>query len=279
MSLSQLYADYLTSLKEEKERDQYRLFASDVGKCPRQVAYRLSNAEKNMVLDQTKWNKTIMFDLAEHVEARLAEALRKEGTLIVYQPELPLEEAGWWNWGGRADIVADYGGRRVIEVKTVHPSAFRYDLDYPWYHMQAKLYDVLLKDPYQLDAPPLVAIFDRGGTNTGVEQVVELTNEDILDEMAMLDGVRHVLMEQEELPDRLPRVLKEREYGKVIKQEADGRCNYCDYSQTCNPNTSTNVWAKREDKSMPYVPTKKADTKVLMGFIDSLIAKYTGGAQ
>ena len=105
MSLSHLVAKHINRDKEEKERDPMRLFISDIGKCPREVAYRMLETERDYESEQEMVNKTIMFDLAERIERNIIEALDSEGILIGEQIDIEMEDRE--NWGGRLDILAD----------------------------------------------------------------------------------------------------------------------------------------------------------------------------
>lgn len=264
-ALSSIYARYVTSKKEEKERDPLRLFISDIGKCPRSIAYRMFETEKDEVLPQTIINKAIMFDLAEYMEHTLKLAFEQQGIEVEYQFEIPMEDFD--NWGGRGDIIADYGGRRIIEVKTVHPNAFKFGLDYPEHTYQAAAYDLFCAEKYKLSAAPLLVYFDRGGQNTPVEKVVDYEIDTIMSLIGHLEDVRYMLPE---LPEKLGKVLKERNYKKNLVREPDYRCNYCDYAGTCMPDMSTQVWASREKNDMPYTAKRVADPEVLAVFIDTL---------
>ena len=274
MSLSSIYANYLNSKKEEKVRDPKRLFLSDIGKCPRQVAYRLLETEEEYESEQEKINKTIMFDLAEHIEETLWLALEEKGMGVAFQPEVPLPDRE--NWGGRADIIADYCGRRVLEVKSIYPGAFKYPLEnkYPQHHHQANSYDIYLQDIYGLEAGPLIPYFDRGGQNTPQEIEVWMDSSGTIRLMDELDEVRENLPE---LPDKLPKCLTLTSYNKKIVYGPDPACRlpYCRYVDTaCHPDKSKSEWAVRErikGQYQPWVLKKAHDPEILMPFLDSLI--------
>lgn len=264
MNLSEIMAISLE--KPEKERDSKRLFVTDVGKCKRQVMYRLTEADKNPVSIQTNVNKTIMFALAEHFETMLIEALGDR--VIAAQKEVPME--GFCNWGGRCDIIADYNGKRIIEVKTVHPNGFGRDglkYTYPEHEYQAAIYDIFL-GPFA--GLPILVYFDRGGANTPVERVVDYDREHVIGMMEELDDCRDDLPN---MPERLPKVLKLRNYGRTILLEGDGRCSYCDYSNICKPDIRQVTYATRESKNSVWKPTKSADPEILLPFIDTLIGE------
>jgi hypothetical protein len=180
------YSEVAFPKQVKKERDPYRLFLSDIGRCPRQVQYRLLQAEKNPTTIQADYNKTIMFSIAEFIESELAKALAVEGVLWGYQGDVDIYDRE--NWGGRYDLMADYEGKRIIEVKTVHPNAFRYTLDYQAHRYQAWSYHHYLAEAEGLTEFPLLVYFDRGGQNTAQEVVV--TPQPIVALMDELDTAR-----------------------------------------------------------------------------------------
>lgn len=265
--MSEMYCVYIESMKESKERDPLRLFVSDLGKCPRMIGYRMSGTEPDYISKQAFINKQIMFDTAEHIETMLTQALENEGLLIGSQVDVEFDGARE-NWGGRCDIMADYNGRRIIEVKTTHPGAFKFDLDYPEHHLQAACYDLYMGDKWQLDAPPMLVYFDRGGQNTPVEKIVEVRTDNLLREMDKLEMVRDLMPD---LLDKLPKVLKLRSYKKEIKLEPDYRCGYCDYRETCKPLEGTETWASRPNANVPFTPSKKADPEKVVEFCNSIL--------
>ena len=279
MSLSSIYAEYLNSKKEEKVRDPKRLFLSDIGKCPRQVAYRLLQTPEEYESEQEKINKTIMFDLAEHIEETLWKALEENGMGVAYQPEIPMPDRE--NWGGRGDIIADYLGRRVLEVKSIYPGAFKHDIDYATHQHQARSYDHYLSELYKLDAPPLVPYFDRGGQNTPQEVLVDKTWEETCALMDELDEVRGNLPD---LPPQRERRVFLRSWDKEIVwgPHTDCRLPYCKYIHTaCHVSETVNVWATRKKEGGLWTPwdvKKAADPEILMPFIDSLIDNAMEGA-
>lgn len=273
MTLSHLYAEWINSSKEDKVRDIERLYLSDIGSCQRQIAYRMLGMEKDHESEQEAINKTIMFDLAERIEANLWEALESNGMGIAYQDDVDIDDRE--NWGGRFDIIADYEGRRIIEVKSIYPGAFNYDLTrrYPQHHHQARAYHHYCKEQYDLSANALLAYFDRGGQNT--PQEVPVTKDWISTsiEMDRLDEVRRNLPE---LPERLPKELNLRRYGKELVYEPDGRCKrpYCKYTSVCKQDMSTSVWATREKSGgfwKPWDVKKAADPSILEAFTHKLL--------
>lgn len=243
--LSSIYAEYLASKQEPFDRKENRLYVTDVGACPRSVAYRLLQTPKNFRSEQTVINTEMMFDLALYIEATLIDALRSKGMLISEQGPVPFSDRE--NWGGRYDILADYHGRRIIEVKTVRSNAFNYSDGLPKenHSFQAVIYDHYLKEEEGLEAVPMLWYADRGGANTPLEFEV---CRDVWDEakrrMDSLDDMRAALPS---MPHRLPKELNIRSYGKEVKEEPDYRCKYCDYSDTCEPDMGTKSIARLKD--------------------------------
>jgi hypothetical protein len=278
LSLSTLVAAYINKDKEEKERDPERLFLSDIGKCPREVAYRMLQTKKDPRTPQEDINSSIMFDLAERIERNLIDTLDYEGLLIAEQDDVIMPDRE--NWGGRFDIIADYNGRRVIEVKSVYPGAFNYDLveRYPQHHHQANAYDHYCYEVYELDAPPLLSYWDRGGQNTPQEVDVQWTWYQTMVEMDRLDLTRDKLPE---LPNRLGKVMNLKSWYKDIILEPDGRCKkpYCKYTETCKQNMSTSCMASRENVDSPWVMKKaaKGNEEQLAEFMSKLALKKMEG--
>lgn len=278
MTLSHLVAAHINRDKEEKERDPMRLFLSDIGKCPREVAYRLMGTEKDPETEQEKINKTIMFDLAERIERNVIEALDAEGILIGEQIDIKITDRK--NWGGRLDILADYYGRRVIEVKSIYPGAFNYDLTerYPQHHHQANSYDHYCYEEYELEAPPLLSYWDRGGQNTPQEVEVHIAFNRTADEMDKLEMARDMVPD---LPDRLGKVLNLRNYSKAIMLEPDGRCKrpYCKYTLECKQDMSVSCMADRENKDAMWKMKKavRGHEEQVEAFISDLAHKALEG--
>lgn len=266
MNLGTLYAQYVT--KAEKERDPLRLFVSDVGKCPRQIAYRLVGTQKDYRSPQSEFNSRIMWDIADHLEATLWAALQDEGMDIAYQFEVPIHDRE--NWGGRGDIIANYNGRRIIEVKSLYPGAFGHEIEYPAHQYQARVYDHYCRERYELDASPLLWYVDRGGQNTPVEQEVPITWEQCVEAMDTLEGVRLQAEGGNVWYPKMPRRLMLRSYKKKIVDEGAWECGRCNYVWTCMPDTSTHDWAKRENKDAPWELTDKAEPDRMIPFLDSI---------
>lgn len=268
LGISGMLATWIAKQKQEKDRDPMRLYLSDLGKCPRQIQYRLLQTPTNPASEQSIVNKELMFRQADNIETDITQMFAEGGHLWGFQESIEIPDRE--NWGGRYDIIADYPTKRIIEVKTLHPNAFRYDLDYPTHRLQAWSYHHYLAQTEELKEYPLLVYFDRGGSNTPVEQIV--TPQPVVAVMDELDCARFECnVDQEVKWNQLPKVLKIRNAGKTIKLEPDGRCQYCDYSQLCAPDMGTEAWANRPDDVHPWVPTKKADPEALEAFATTIV--------
>jgi len=252
VSLFDIYADYLDTLRIEKERDPKRLFVTDVGKCLRQVALRMVGAERKQPGPQDY----MMWDLAEYIEETLMHALDARGELIEYQA--PLDIADRENWGGRLDIVRVVDDHaQIVEVKTVRSNAFNFD-DRP---KQDHIYQTTIYDHYYdyvavwtRHIDPVVWYADRGGSNPPEEYVITPDFEPVGYLMDELEAVRRSLPA---LPDLLPKVLKLTNYKKVLKCVPDWRCSYCDYRDlSCHPDMGEEEWATEKES---WRPKAKAD--------------------
>lgn len=256
MNLAAIYAKFVT--KPEKERDPERLFVSDVGKCPRMIGYRMMQTKTDPISEQQFINKLIMFENAEHMEHVLAMALDEAGMLREYQAEVPINDRE--NWGGRLDIIANYMGVRVIEVKSLHPNNFRHEIDRPAHHFQARVYDMYCKQKYELTAPPLLWYVDRGGVNTAVEMDVSAVEDVATVLMDELETVRSEVHDagEEALPEQ-KRELRYRKDNTEAVWEPCRDCYYCDYKTLCLPNMGKSVWAIRDSADGPWRLKKAAD--------------------
>jgi hypothetical protein len=259
--LSEYFTEYVDKDKEHKERDPKRLFVTDVGKCTRMTAYRLLQTPKDEQSNQSAVNDKIMFAVAEYLEQVLTDALGEYGLLIDAQGEVPLPDRQ--NWGGRYDIIADYNGRRIIEVKSLRPNAFNYELPKEPHVHQALIYHNYLRITMGLEAPPLLWYVDRAGSNTPVEISLEEHDWDVTS--SLMDEIERVRRHLPELPDKMPRELKLRQYGKSVKEEPNYQCVYCDYKETCKPNLSKNEWATL-GKDGVWTIKKAADISKLAAF-------------
>lgn len=177
-----------------KQRDSQRLFVTDVGKCHRQVKYRLIGEPRRPLSVAQR----LMFEQAEDIEATVAAAMRWEGILLDYQQGVDLADRE--NWGGRKDITIT--DPLTIEVKSSRSNAFKGyrsdDMPKPAHLVQAGIYN-------HYDGIPAVLLYmDRGGTNPPQQfEVPELDWEQTSAEMDAYDALR----ESPDSPDILPQVI------------------------------------------------------------------------
>ncbi len=266
MSLADIYDDWLVTNAIEKKRDPLRLFVTDVGKCPRQVALRMTRAERRAETAQQR----MMWDLARYIEETLMFALDHAGQLLEYQA--PVDISDRENWGGRLDIVRKVDGKvQIVEVKTERSNALKrrkdgtlvYPLPKPSHVLQATVYD-LYYDYLQWSAEPtdpVVWYAARGGSNLPLECVVKPDHDAAVRLMNELDAVRAALPE---LPPMLPKVLKLTRYGKFLESQPDWQCTYCDYcGVSCHPDTRSEVWAELDGG---WRFTRKANLDLVSAF-------------
>ena len=222
-------------MRDEKDRDPLRLFCTDVGRCPRAVALRMTQAAKRPISENEARNQRFMWNLAEYIEEMLSFALADKEMLGGYQDSVPIDDHE--NWGGRLDILTTEP--RVIEVKTIRPNAFNFhDRPKKEHVYQAVIYQHYLGH----ELKPILVYFDRGGANTPEQYEVSYSWDRIATMMDELDAVRDNLPE---LPGILPPMLKRTDRGKNVKLMPDWRCGYCDYREaSCQPHASTSLWVE-----------------------------------
>lgn len=239
MDIIDLMDRMLLDYEEHKQRAD-RLYVTDVGKCPRAVAYALMSSPKRERSAQEQANLRFMFRLARHIEEDVGRALAHAG--ITYETQYPLPIDDRENWGGRPDFVIIENGEisKGIEVKSIRSTAFKFPLPKTEHVYQKSIYEHYLVVPFSL------VYYDRGGANT--PQVHTDHTDDFIALMDELDVVRENLPD---LPPQLDRVLKmtdkkrgTEQYTKV-KLVPDWRCEYCDYNQSvCFPDMATETWAE-----------------------------------
>ena len=90
-----------------------------------------------------------------------------------------------------------------------------------------------------------------------VEVEVTLTNEDLWRAMDEMECMRDAIPD---LPDRLPKVLEVRSWGKKLMLEPDSACKqpYCKYTEVCKQDMGTSCMAERPDDKSPWVLKKAA---------------------
>lgn len=230
--------------KVDHVRDPMRLFATDIGKCPRQVCYRLLSTEKDYESPEKQRNDQRMYDVAEFIEAMLTAAFMWKGDLLSHQTPVPFAERS--NWGGRADLIVELDGKqRIIEVKTHRGNASNYTLPKVPHVHQASSYHWELAREFELDASPLLWYVSRDGSGEPNEYEVPHVEAETMALMDELDEARIEVATEGAgmLPPKLDKVLQLRSYGKTVSCEPDWQCGYCDYAGTCKPDASKSTWA------------------------------------
>lgn len=248
--------------KVDRARDPLRLFATDIGKCPRQVCYRLLSTTKDYESPEKQRNDQRMYDVAEYIEAMLTAAFMWRGDLISHQTPVPF--AGRENWGGRVDLIVELDGhRRIIEVKTHRGNASNYTLPKVPHVHQAASYDFDLSLEYELDAPPLLWYVSRDGSGEPNEYEVPHVEAETASLMDELDEARFEVRTEGVgmLPPKLDKVLQLRSYGKSVSCEPDWQCGYCAYAGTCKPDVRKSTWAALGD--LGWVVKAAADVEKL----------------
>ena len=246
--------------KLDKVRDPMRLFATDIGKCPRQVCYRLLSTTKDYESPEKQRNDQRMYDVAEYVEAMLTAAFMWKGDLLSHQTPVPFAERS--NWGGRADLIVELDGKqRIIEVKTHRGNASNYTLPKVPHVHQASSYHWELAREFELDASPLLWYVSRDGSGEPNEYEVPHVEAETVALMDELGLARAGLSGVEMLPPKLDKVLQLRSYGRTVSCEPDWQCGYCDYAGTCKPDMSKSTWAALDGSG--WVVKRAADVEKL----------------
>lgn len=264
MSLAKLYSEYI--FRPAKERDQQRLYITDIGKCMRSVAYRCLGTEKDYMAQSAIYSQSIMFDVAEYIESTIAKALSLSGQLVFYQADVSIPRD---NWGGRIDILADYDTTRIIEVKTLRSNAMSKPLPYDNHKLQVSTYHGLMLDEWKIMDVPILAYFDRGGSNPPVEVEVSDVMEVWVAAQALMDELDDMRNNLPTLPPQREKVVKVRSYGKELKIEPHHDCSYCDYKSVCRPDLTCSVLAKRKSKEEAWTCTRNANKEKLLDYIEA----------
>ena len=249
-SLQQLRAAYLASsdgakywldptpfAPEEWEPDT--LHASDIGSCPRKVAYRLSHAPQKPRSSSSEANRAIMFWAGYRLHYLTYSALEWADLLLCHEQPVDFPK----DWGGRLDaiIFPDHThpeNKVLYDMKTVLPNALKYSYDMP------KAKDCLQIGSYALFRPDniqdgVIEYCDRAGSNTPKECEVMLGHVWPLkasDLMKTLEAARDGLPD---LPDTLPQTYAPHFKWDGSRMNLDSidlvtpwDCGYCDYHLT-----------------------------------------------
>jgi len=249
-----------------------RLYASDVGLCPRRAMLRLLRA-KDKPLSR---GDRLMFHLADRMEQDLAAMFLWRESLVEYQFEVNINDRD--NWGARGDVIGDYGVVTAVEFKSLRPNNFP-----AWKSGESEAehevrVEKKIKKEHHLhqgriyrqyrNLPTRLCIADRGGSNGMRDYAVEgdfATTALIMDE---LEACRRVLPT---LPPVLDKVLGVYDYGKTIKLQQNWECGYCKYAGvSCTPLSGSETWARRDGKYEPWRPTGKADETKLDDFLQKI---------
>lgn len=244
MTLQKLRADYLRHVDAGGARadiprrtgawDGTKLHLSDLGYCPRKVAYRMLKAPVEKTPEQAD-NEQIMFALGYYVHYLTYEALRWQQRLVQYECPLPCPDG----WSGTMDaLFTDEDGKLVLyDCKTTRSNAFRYAGSFPKPEnvLQIQAYFQYAGESIQRT---IIEYVDRGGANTPVECIIPADNNGNVEAaMAVLESARDNLPD---LPDVLPLQVI------VGYSNADGmpnklswgrswQCGFCDYAHLCEP--------------------------------------------
>jgi len=224
----------------ERSGDTTRLYATDIGSCPRKAMLRiLGKAKRTATLAEE-----LMYDEAEMIEARMAATCLWQDGLVDYQSRVEIRDRE--GWGARLDIVADYGGLTGIEVKSSRSAAFKFGVRKANHDHQARLYS------HYREVPWILFYADRGGANHPEQYKVDgdwSATGLIMDE---LEACRAALPD---LPPVLDKVANERDRKKTVKLEPAWECGYCNYADiSCKPLTGIKTLASRGHTDIPYVP-------------------------
>jgi len=210
------------------------LHASEVGSCPRAVAYRLSHEEEKPRGQASAANRAVMFDAAYFFHYRRYSSLNWAGLLVGHEEPVPLPDG----WTGRYDAIfkPDYREERTIlyDLKSVLPNALKYSYDMP----KEKDGCQLCVYANALDMKEaMVEYADRAGSVTPLE--CPINPDDYLKQtMAAMAALEKARDELPYLPEILPPVYvgsywKRRGANyrdlKTVSYQPDWRCSYCAY--------------------------------------------------
>jgi hypothetical protein len=272
-TLQLLRAAYLKSPDGEKywldptpfggdEWDPETLHLSELGACPRAIAYRLSGEPEKPRSLSSIANREVMFWAGYRFHYLTYSALNWAGLLVDHEIAAKLSHG----WSGRADAIirpVQHGEDLIgYDMKTVLPNALKYVWDMP------KTKDCLQVGGYafaSLFDKAVIEYADRAGSNTPKECEVA-AGAWAKRVPAIMAELEHVRDNVPELPPILPQVYNGhfKEQGNAgtldtITLENDWRCNYCDYHLTkkerrLNPHTKRmkiHGWTQKESSCKP----------------------------
>jgi hypothetical protein len=262
-------ADYLNRFKKDGDDGRVgdmKVHASEVGYCPRKMAYRMLGAPSKPLTAQ----KIKMFNLAHHLHFIFCKGLEYKG--LLYDSEVDLSESmpegvtGRYDYRRRLEPGKD-DVLRLGDIKTSHPNIIKYTNTLPKVEavVQVSIYHAFHFDQERLDPMAEALYNDRGGQNPSVLcEFTPLGREQVLDEwLAPYFTIRAQLLDfigerplsevrnhidEAPLPDVL---LPELKWSYRNKQYGGGDVSfgvpwscgksYCQYTQCPN-------WGKRTRK-------------------------------
>jgi hypothetical protein len=220
------------------------LRATDVGKCPRAVAYRLLKTPKKPRSASAAANREVMMWAAYRFHFLTYSALNWAGILVEHEYEVPLPDG----WIGRSDALIRNGDDLWrFDEKTVLPNALQ---NYRYDHPKAK--DCLQLATYDLPEPlgrGLIEYTDRAGSNRPEECEIDLEKwgTKVPPLMVALEAMRDSLPELPPMLDPTYQAHYSKGQGgrmwlSTIDCVTPWDCSYCDYHLTrlesrTNPNS------------------------------------------
>ena len=273
-SLQQLRAAYLKSSDGEPfwlDRGPFGqhdwkpdvLHASELGGCPRAVAYRLLKTPEKPRSASSEANRTIMFHAGNSFHNLTFSALKWAGLLDAHEIAVKLAQG----WTGRADALFtpnhEVDEVCLYDLKTVLPAALKYSYDMP------KEKDCLQLGCYAsvLECPKgIIEYADRAGSNTPKECEIDLAkwSARAVAKMTVMEAARDNLPE---LPETLPQTYSAsyskgeggRMWLSTVNLVTPWMCGYCDYHLTkkesrINPNSGRSYkygWTQKDSTCHP----------------------------
>jgi len=255
-----------------------RLRVSEIGGCPRKVCHRIKGDERVYRSVAKRQANNRVFWLADRGHDLAYNAFDWYGILREYEYRMGGRLRP--EWVGRLDLVAEWAGRRVFDVKTQHPNFIRYYKDYPlWNHVLSIVtYTYGVWEELGLTAAPVLYYKDRGGGNPGKTCIIH-DWEGIYHDIVVPDqkGIERAVKDAEaggEYPEPMEPelILKGRTYkgvwsptSVVIKPYWNcaivnkvPRCDWC--GTACDPPLTAEVVAAKYGKL--ETARKKTDPKV-----------------
>ena len=159
-------ADYLNRFKDNWDGGDFNIHASEVGYCPRKMAYRMIRVPKIPLTAQ----KVKMFNLGNYIHGLVYRSLDHSG--LLYDKEQKLNEWLPEGVGGTFDyrrrlVKGDDAVLRLGDIKSMHPNMIKYTKTLPKVEavVQASLYHAYHPDQERLDKKAEILYTDRGGQN------------------------------------------------------------------------------------------------------------------